>query len=353
MSTLMTASNQWASRPSDERFISLPAMAAHFQHVRHHSRALVTSSRRLEVRPDSNNKGLALYGSNGVGYEPTHWSFGQLSALAKAPAGYLRTLPSPMAADCLNYGFKVARDIEDVGLLLSKVDRPEVRAATGPNYGRVWNEDVTRSLIDKFGDGINGEWAVPGEFGKKVFIDKRNTTLYASDRDMFVFLANEANRIDVAGRTLARGFFVWNSEVGASTFGLACFLFDYVCCNRMIWGAQDYAELRIRHTASAPDKFIGEVTPALNRYAQSGTKTLVQAIEDARADKLDDVDKFLATRYGPKSVEAIKAVHQLEENRPIETRWDVVVAVSAKAKSIEHQDARVDLERSAGSLLNN
>ena len=32
-------------------------------------------------------------------------------------------------------------------------------------------------LVDKFGDGISGDWRVPGEFGKRVDIDRQNTTL--------------------------------------------------------------------------------------------------------------------------------------------------------------------------------
>ena len=48
----------------------------------------------------------------------------------------------------------------------------------------------------------------------------------------------------------------------------------------------------------------------------------MKAVEDARADRLDNVDKFLSERYGPKSVAAIKAVHEIEEHRPIETRWE-------------------------------
>jgi len=349
---LMTANKQWASRPSDERFTSLDLMSEHFRTIRANSRALVASSKQLRLQPEDNNA-LALYGANGVGYEPTHWSFGQLATLAEAPAGCLRTLPSPMAADCINFGLQCKRQIEDVGILLCKNGKSEVRAATGPRYGRIWNSDITDSLVSRFGDGVSGQWRVPGEFGVRVDVNKQNTTLYASDRDMFVFLADEENRIEVAGRTLARGFFVWNSEVGATTFGLGTFLFDYVCCNRIIWGATQYSELKLRHTASAPDRFLAEVTPALQSYAASSTHNIVEAIENARADRLADVDEFLAKRYGPRMVQAIKAVHALEENRPIETRWDVVVAVTAKARGIEHQDARVDLERNAGDLLNN
>jgi hypothetical protein len=50
---------------------------------------------------------------------------------------------------------------------------------------------------------------------------------------MFVFLADEERRIEVPARrdgqpgSLARGFFVWNTEVGDKTLGAAFFLFDY------------------------------------------------------------------------------------------------------------------------------
>jgi hypothetical protein len=257
-----------------------------------------------------------------------------------------------MAADCLNYGLKIDRPIEDVGILLHRNDRNILRAATGPNYGRIWNLEVTNALIDKFGDGVTGQWTVPGEFGKALdAVTKRNTTLYASDRDMFVFLANESNRIEVAGRSLARGFYVWNSEVGSATFGVGCFLFDFVCQNRIVWGQQDYKEIKVRHTVSAPDRFLGEIQPALRRYSESSSTDIVSAVSDAASDKLADVEKFLAERFGPKMVQGIKTVHQLEENKPIETRWDVIVGVTAYAKGIEHQDSRVDLERQAGKLL--
>jgi hypothetical protein len=350
--TITTASSQWFSRPDDERFTSLPEMLDHFIDVRDHSRALVASTARLSLRPAEGN-GLELVGGAGVGYEPTNYSFGQLATLAQAPARYLRSLPSPMAADCINYGLQYQRDVDEVGLLLSNNGRSELRAATGPRYGRVWNAQVTEALIARFGDGATGEWRVPGEFGKQVVVDKRNTTLYASDRDMWVFLANEDNRIEVAGRSLARGFFVWNSEVGASVLGLGTFLFDFVCMNRIIWGAQDYKELRIRHTVSAPDRFLDDVRPALASYASGSTKTIVEAVEGARKDRLSDVDEFLAKRYGPQLVAGLKKVHELEEGRSIETRWDVVVAATARARGITHQDARVEAERQAGSLLNN
>ena len=371
LNTLTKASSQWASRPADERFVSLHEMGAKLRWQRENARAVTVSSRKLELKPTEDNKGLLLYGPNGHGYAPTHWAFGQLAQRAEAPAGYLRTLPAPIVADCVNYGLQFKRDIEDVGILLQRPFQadgfsegsiveptPVVRAATGPRYGRIWNTEITDSLIKHFGNGVDGDFRVPGTFGHALeSVTKENTTLYAGDRDMFVFLADEEHRIEIPNRrngetgTLARGFFVWNSEVGSSTFGVATFLFDYVCCNRIVWGAAEYDEVRIRHTASAPDKFLSEITPALKSYANSSTAKITENIEAARAARVDNVDDFLAKRFGARTVASLKAVHELEEGRPIETLWDVATAVTAKAKSITWQDERVAMEREAGKVL--
>ncbi len=101
MSTLTEASRQWATRPDEERFTSLPAMLAAAEYSRQCSRQAVVSSRRLQAVPTDDNRGILIEGPNGHGYAPTHFSFGQLATLVQAPAGYLRTLPAPMAADCI------------------------------------------------------------------------------------------------------------------------------------------------------------------------------------------------------------------------------------------------------------
>jgi hypothetical protein len=355
---LMQASKQWSTRPADERFVSLTDMQAHFANQRANSRGTVCSSRKIQCEPTEDNKGIVVTGPNGAAYAPTHWAFGQLAQLGAAPAGYLRTLPAPIAADCINYGLQYTRDIEDVGVLLYKNGgAPTLRAATGPNYGRIWNDDITGGLVKRFGDGISGDFRVPGEFGKAVTVTKENTTLFAGDRDMFVFLADEQHRITVPGRRdgksgdMARGFFVWNSEVGSATFGLATFLFDYVCCNRIVWGANEYKEITIRHTSGAPDRFLEEMEPALISYANGSADNVVKAIEQAKAARLDNVDEFLRKRFSARVAERIKQAHVEDEGRPIETLWDATTGVTAYARTIKYQDERVALEREGGKIL--
>jgi hypothetical protein len=152
--------------------------------------------------------------------------------------------------------------------------------------------------------------------------------------------------------SFARGFFVGNSEVGKSSLFAGFFLFDYVCCNRIIWGADQYTEVRIRHTKGAPDRWLEEVTPVLQEYAEGSAKPVVQAIEDARSKRIDDdLTAFLGKRFGKQMAPAIAAIHETEEGRPIETLWDVTVAATAHARSVKNTDKRLEIERAAGELL--
>lgn len=359
MSNIITqASHQWATRPDDERFTSLIELNEHCHAIRRSSVDRVVSSRKLEAQPvSSDSKGLVVVGPGGHPVVPTHWAFGQLANRAGAPASYLRDLPAPLAADCINFGL-LDCEVEDVKVLLHRNGGPaELTAVTGPGYGRVWNSTITQVLVDRFGDGITGDFRVPGEFGKEVAVTKANTTLYAGDRDMFVFLADEKRRITLPNRragepgSLARGFFVWNSEVGKTSYGIGMFLFDFVCQNRIVWGAEGYTEIRGRHTVSAPDRWLDEIAPAIAAYSQASAKPVEVKLLAAQQKKIEDVNAFLLKRFNRSTVSAILAVHEAEEARPVETIWDATTAVTAYARGIEHQDRRVDFEREAGRIL--
>jgi hypothetical protein len=353
--------------------LSLTSLNDYVQAQRQHSAAKIVSSRALTVHPvEGDAEALMLTGPNGAPVNITNWSFGQLAQRAGAPAGYLRDIPAPLAADCLNYGLKHMRDVESVGVLLTKAPSSQtpilgatmpnvpatVRAVTGPNYGRIWNHTITQALVNQFGDGVTGKFRVPSEFGNlNAPITKQSTTLYASDRDMWVFLADEVNRIELPNRrngktgSLARGFFVSNSEVGASTFILGQFLFDYMCGNHIIWGVEQFQELRIRHTAGAPDKYLEQAKPAILAMSNASATGMVDMLKSAQAKKIENVDEFLQARFSKSQSSAIKAAHMADEQRPIESLWDVSTGITAYAREIQHTDDRVKLEREAGKVL--
>lgn len=350
---LYDAFRQWAFRPADERFSSLDAMLdfAHYQkaHAREQQRNL-TSLQLTAYDSDD----IHLNGSS----EPaalSHWSFGQLATMVRAPASYLRELPADLARDCLAYGLQ--RSEGSCKLLTRGVNNGNggahrtAAAFTGPNYGRIWDADV----LDHLKKAIQGSaWRTPPARESQ---GSSNAGLYASDHDMFVFLVNEEHRIRVGNAELARGFFCSNSETGAATLGLTTFLYNYVCGNHIVWGAEDVRELKIVHRVHAPERFHSEALPTLNAFAASSayTDTLRHTVERAHNQPVGkDLDEttawFKAKPFTNREVaNAWQAA--IDQGEDATTLWGMVQGLTAVARDLPHIDKRVNLERRAGALL--
>lgn len=362
MVELTQASRQWASRPNDERYLNLVTMQKALHANRVNSKEVPFALNQLTALAKGADLQVTLDPHGRHGANMTNWAYNQLCATVKAPASFISELSAPLAASVLNERIQLAGAANGNKQVMAYLNgssglSPTLQAVTSPSYGRIYCDDITSMLIDRFGDGRTGDFVVPGEFGKAVPVTKANTTLYASDRDMFVFLADEKHRIIIPGKDgerdndLARGFFIWNSEVGARTFGISTFLFRYVCCNRIVWGAQEVKEFTMRHTSLAPERFLSEVMPLIRDYTQSSTRAITDQVAAARAARIDDVDLFLSRFVGKRQVEELKLIHELEEDQPIRTLWDATNAVTALAREIPWADKRLDLERIGGEIF--
>jgi hypothetical protein len=124
-----------------------------------------------------------------------------------------------------------------------------------------------------------------------------------------------------------------------------------MCGNHIIWGVEQFQELRIRHTAGAPDRYIEQAAPAILAMSKASAKPMESLLLSAQRKKVEDVDAFLNARFSKSQTSAIKAAHMADEQRPIETLWDVATGVTAYAREIQHTDNRVALEREAGKVL--
>jgi hypothetical protein len=102
---ITTASNQWASRPDDQRYLSLDDLAAAVSARRDLSRASNVRLDSLTVDNDQDGQ-ILLTPPDGQPIPFTNWSFGQLASLVGAPAAYLRKLPAPLARVNLQYGLE-------------------------------------------------------------------------------------------------------------------------------------------------------------------------------------------------------------------------------------------------------
>jgi hypothetical protein len=364
-------SSEWFSRPDDERYLSLGAL---YQSVRARAenataRTVETSAIRVEARTnDISHMALALPG-RAEPVVPTHWSFSQLASLVGAPSGYLRDLPAPLAAINLQHGLATHR-AELVKTLETSDGRTELRAVTGPDYGRIWDHELVGAVMKIAGDGVGDtRWKVPGTLdwstmvhNPHVEITKETTTLYASDRDVFLFLVDDTHPIE-AGKLpngdpdlYFRGFYCWNSEVGAKTLGMASFFLRAVCMNRNIWGAEGFEEISIRHSKFAANRFAHEAAPALRQFANSSPTPFIQGVRQARerivARTDEDRETFLRKRGFSKGETArIIATVLGEEGHPPASIYDFVQGITALARSRPHQDIRLELEGRAAKLL--
>ncbi len=246
-------SSEWFSRPADERFLSLSDLHRSVKGRAERSRARTVESRdvRVEARRDDGDRLSLVLPGEAEPVAPTHWSFGQLASLVGAPAGYLRGLPAPITGINLQYGLTHHR-AEMVKTYTAEEGRTELRAVTGPDYGRIHDHELVEAVMRIAGNGTGDtRWKVPGVLdwasmthNPRVDISKETTTLYASDRDVFLFLCDDLNPIE-AGRLpdgspdlFFRGFYCWNSEVGSRTLGIASFYLRAVCANRNLWAVR-------------------------------------------------------------------------------------------------------------------
>ena len=364
-------SSEWFSRPNDERYLSLSELYASVKGRAERSRTRTVESAAIRVeahRDDPENLALILPDAEAP-VAPTHWSFGQLASLVSAPAAYLRQLPAPLAGINLQYGLTSHR-AEQIKTLETEDGRTELRAVTGPDYGRIYDHELVAAVQKIAGNGTGDtRWKVPGTrdwssgvYNPMVDITKDTTTLYASDRDVFLFLVDDMNPIE-AGKLpdgspdlYFRGFYCWNSEVGAKTLGIASFYLRAVCQNRNLWGVEDFQEISIRHSKYAANRFAHEAAPALTRFADSSPRPFVEGIRAARerivARSDDDRTDFLRKR-GFSKAETARIVETVlaEEGRPPESVFDFVQGISAVARSKPQQDARLEMEGKAKKLL--
>lgn len=308
-------SSEWFSRPDDERYLSLTELydAVKVRADRATARTVESRAVRVEASRENAERLSLIVPGQEQPIAPTHWSFGQLCSLVGAPASYMRQLPAPLAGINLQHGL-LSHRAELVKTLEAEDGRIELRAMTGPDYGRIWDHELVAAVMRIAGNGTGDTmWKVPGVLDwatmtHNPFVDitKDTTTLYASDRDVFLFLVDDTHPIE-AGRLpngepdlYFRGFYAWNSEVGSKTLGIASFYLRAVCMNRNLWGCENFEEITIRHSKFAAQRFAHEAAPALTSFANSSPAPFVAGIKAARekivARTDDDRETFLRKR---------------------------------------------------------
>jgi hypothetical protein len=360
---LYDAANQWAARPADQRFASLAAMAAACQAYAERSR--VAQVPWASLRVEAAGPALNLTGKTGVPARLTNFAFDQLTRRVGAPPDYLRGLPPTLAAQNLNHGLAQRSDATAAQLLFHRQPRTDtlvLRATTSDVYARLWNWEVVQRLIELSSQfqmvparqtfTWGGE-ALPPE-------SQRPPALYASDHDMFAFLMSmdRVVRDPVNGSALLRGLIVRNSEVGDGALSLMGFYFRDMCCNHIIWGAEELVTVRVAHIGAIQDRWrdtVVQVRGYLNRTASLDEQLFASALKRIAKTPEATLERLCAARneLGVTKqliTESFAAINPVEDGDPC-TKWSVAQGFTRRSQAMSYTDHRTKLDRAAGKIL--
>lgn len=373
--------NEWRNRPRDERFLSLDELHHYCLERSKRCYSESTPMRRLAVSalemgseplatsppigPDNDlaDKRYHIVFQTDAGHivDSTHWAFTQLAAAINTPAQYLRRVDPRIAVDLIDYGitFLSGRDEHQMFIESEATGRMgKMRAFTSPSYGRIYDHDVVEMVRDAADPDV---WRPPCHDYSGPVGTTNSTTMYASDRDVSIFLVDDRNPIEISveGRheSLCRGFYVRNSEVGRTTLKVDMFWYRYTCDNRLLWTPRSIQSLSIRHNSGAPERFRREMEPALERFATADPSEMRDRVEAAMRlevgrDKQTVTEWMRARKFGPKEAEHVYNRALEEEGHERMTVWDIVQGGTAVARAIPHTDSRMKKEARFSYLLN-
>ena len=358
-----TISDQWASRPQDERYTSMSELGTVLADVKGNTEHVTLKLRDIIPTIDNGQIKFKIPSQSKL-IVPTNHAVEQLSNRDNMglPRGWLAKCPAELRLANLEHARSMLMSSDrEVKLNIHHTDSDDiVRAVTGKDYGYIPDFDVWQAAAEV----LNGKFTVPvafqyaqSDFNPVVAANptKEQTTLYYGDKNMVLFFVDHTTVIEVHGRKLQRGFYVMNSEVCDSALKVVTFLLDYVCMNRNIWGQQAKEVYIRRHTKYAMQDFIDVVRPALREFTEGSAVGVKSAIESAMAVKVEDekrqlklVTQFTCGLIGGEEV--LKAIIE-EDGHEAENVWDLVRGATAVARRIPNADDRLVLETAIGSFM--
>lgn len=359
MSTIATAQREYYARPQDERIPSLAALLTLGDAKKRNSLAKTYNAKDLTI--DATAGSIAVRVPSGAQAAPSHWAFGQLARSVGAPAGYLRTLPPELISANLNHGLTHTPPSTDLNLLLTldptQPDAlPTVRAATSERYGRVWDVDLHRPVIDTLTSGRDGQdWHLPTAW------DGKPAGAYVGDRDSFLLLINGGSIVEdpsaqQGNGAMYRGIMLRNSEVGACSIVIETVFFRFVCGNLMLWGAAFDQRFRRRHVGDNAGRDAKrtayELARGISQRSASQDESLVRGLishelASTEAGVMDELKKLKLTDDEAKAA-WISAIAQDQNPR---SYWGIAQGITATSQESGYQDERYALDLKAAAVL--
>jgi hypothetical protein len=352
MPVMTIAQRELFSRPAEEHYPDLPTL-----------RAVALEQKQRCVTLDARDTAMAFLPDGETlqfGEQPvrlTHYSLAQLAAMARVPMPLLERLDTDTRVRVLNQTFPKNRRYRT-----ALVEGDRLRCVTSGMYERLWDADVIGEIE---------RWLLPRGFvpaKPTVNTDARGTNalgndhpaLFRSDRDSWLFFYGARAPGDDGFGGLRKGVVVFNSEVGARSFGYLAFTFRDLCSNFAIHGVSGVKSLRARHTSAVLDVY-REFREDLQEIGATLTTEELDAFERARTTRFvpegpserEQAVRRLVSEFRMPEADAMEAVDLVRapENPGEYTTWGIVNGVTSAAKALPYANDRVERGLLAARIL--
>lgn len=203
-----------------------------------------------------------------------HYSMMQVCRMARIDIDIIRRLRqryrNDLAIDNLNTLF--ARSSDDHKIILLDENR-NVRAVNGADYSRLWDYQIF--------DAVH-KCLIPAGFrpanlvnGCGSLVGANRTALFRGDQTSFGFFFTNSVRHESPLGSMRQGMMIWNSEVGARSFGYSNFYFREESGTFLFWDSAQKNRKRFVHR--------GDITKGFGEYmkiVKSASNIATSSVEE-------------------------------------------------------------------------
>lgn len=342
MAVLDIAQRELFSRPPEEHFPDFPTLRAAAHEQKRRCETLDARDTTVYLQDDGTTVAFG-----GARLRLTHYSLAQIAAMARVPMPLLERLDVETRVRVLNQTFP-----RNHRYRTALADGDRLRCITSDRYTRVWDIDLLAEVE---------RWLLPCGFvpaRPTINTDARGTNimgsdkpaLFRSDRDSFFFFYGARDPGDDGFGGLRKGIVVFNSEVGAKSFGFSTFYFRDMCSNFLIWDATGQTTRRARHTSAVKD-VVRDFREQLIRVGPELTTAELDAFEVARTTRFvpegpgeaECAVQRLVKEFRMPEAEALEVADLVRapENPGEYTLWGVVNGITSAATSRPYASDRV------------
>lgn len=326
------------SRQEDTQFSSFDDLYTHCLNKQRNSE---TSWRLpVEAMPICYQNRLQLKLAGSRAFELCDWSFGQICRLAGLKKESLNRLTPATAAQVLEE--TIPRGQRPLQVYS---DNQTVRSIHRVGYTRIHDAELLEVIID-----------VAFDLDPPPIDDNGSIGLYAGEQDMFAFMIDRSSWVEVGEEQFAPGFYVWNSEVGRRSMGVATFWFQRGCGNHILWDASSPVSFTRSHTASVSSvltefknvvRLLAENCPARK---DAFARSMAKAQQTSLGSQPDDVIRSLSgLGISPSLVQ--QAVTAMAEQGVGFTLYRTVDFLTRIAGKLRNAGDRLELDSKIGQLL--